>query len=99
MLQLTREKIKQLKEFAVKQQADAKAAIQKANNYVKEKKLEWARIVQEKTLKRMALHEFPPNFSAQTLKMHKSNEKMYPMLERVEQAIVKNVKENMGHVG
>ena len=96
---LMREKISQLKDRLVKRDAEIKVALEKARNFVKDKKIEWARVIHEKTLKRVALNDFPPNFSAQTLKMHKSNEKMYPMLEHVEKLVLKNVLANMGHVG
>ena len=96
---LMREKISQLKDRLVKRDAEVKVALEKARNFVKEKKVEWARVIHEKTLKRVALNDFPENFSAATLKMHKSNEKMYPMLEHVERLVLKNVLANMGHVG
>ena len=96
---LMREKISQLKDRLVKRDAEVKVALEKARNFVKEKKVEWARVIHEKTLKRVALNDFPENFSASTLKMHKSNEKMYPMLEHVERLVLKNVLANMGHVG
>ena len=99
VMALMREKITQLKERLVKRDAEIKVALDKARNFVKEKKVEWARVIHEKTLKRVALNDFPENFSAQTLKMHKSNEKMYPMLEHVEKLVLKNVLANMGHVG
>ena len=96
---LMREKISQLKDRLVKRDAEVKVALEKARNFVKEKKVEWARVIHEKTLKRVALNDFPENFSTSTLKMHKSNEKMYPMLEHVERLVLKNVLANMGHVG
>ena len=96
---LMREKIEQLKDRLVKRDVEIKVALEKARNFVKERKVEWARVIHEKTLKRVALNDFPENFSAQTLKMHKSNEKMYPMLENVERCVLKNVLANMGHVG
>ena len=96
---LMREKISQLKDRLVKRDAEIKVALEKARNFVKDKKIEWARVIHEKTLKRVALNDFPPNFSASTLKMHKSNEKMYPMLEHVEKLVLSNVLANMGHVG
>lgn len=80
-------------------QNDNQAITQKAKDFIKEKKKQWARIVHENTLKRVALNEFPENFSAKTLKMHKSNEKMYPMLDFVEKAILRNVLANMASVG
>ena len=64
MISMLKGKISQLKEYAQKSQNDAKQYYVKANAYLKEKKMEWAKLVQEKTLRRMALHEFPASFSA-----------------------------------
>ena len=61
---MMREKISQLKDRLVKRDAEMKAAIEKARNFVKEKKIEWARVIHEKTLKRVALNDFPQNFGA-----------------------------------
>ena len=61
---LMREKISQLKDRLVKRDAEIKVALEKARNFVKDKKIEWARVIHEKTLKRVALNDFPPNFSA-----------------------------------
>ena len=99
MLSLQREKNKNLEARLAKREQEVKMAVEKARAFVKEKKVEWARVIHEKTLKRVALNDFPETFSAQTLKMHKSNERMYPMLEHVERLVLKNVLASMGHVG
>lgn len=45
------------------------------------------------------MNEFPATFNESTLKMHKSNEKMYPMLDFVEKSILESVRTNMQNVG
>ena len=45
------------------------------------------------------MQEFPASFTSKSIRLQKSNEKMYSMLEAVEAAIIKNVLENMGNVG
>ena len=56
------------------------------------------RTVHEKTLKRVALTEFPKNMSASTLNLHNSNEQMLPMLQQVEQLVLESVLSNMENV-
>ena len=65
-----REKNAQLERLLAKRDAE----IEKARDFVQEKKIEWERTVHEKTLKRVTLGEFPINFSASTLKLENSNE-------------------------
>ena len=67
---LMREKNLQLAKLLAKREAE----IKEAHDFVHEKKTEWERTVHEKTLKRVALGEFPINFSASTLKLENSNE-------------------------
>jgi len=57
---------------------------QKAKKHVLDKKREWAKLVYEKTMKKLLLEEFPIELNAKSFKMHKSNEKMFHMLENVE---------------
>eukprot|EP00353_Schmidingerella_taraikaensis_P016869 CAMPEP_0185612010 /NCGR_PEP_ID=MMETSP0436-20130131/19127_1 /TAXON_ID=626734 ORGANISM="Favella taraikaensis, Strain Fe Narragansett Bay" /NCGR_SAMPLE_ID=MMETSP0436 /ASSEMBLY_ACC=CAM_ASM_000390 /LENGTH=73 /DNA_ID=CAMNT_0028245111 /DNA_START=530 /DNA_END=751 /DNA_ORIENTATION=+ len=72
-----------------------RAAILKTKELIKEKKKQWVKSQHEATLKRIALNEFPAHFNASTLKMHKSNEKMFPMLDFTEKAIAESVLANM----
>lgn len=83
----------------VKQQHELRQITDKARTFIKDRKKEWLRAAQLSTMKRFTLNNFPANFNAETLKMHKMNERMYPMLDHVEAAIVKNVEENMENVG
>ena len=73
--------------------------MRKAKEFIKQKKKEWARSVYNNTLRKVALNEFPESFKAQSIKMHKSNEKMYPMLETVEKVIVTSILANMQSIG
>lgn len=89
----------ELRNGALRCQKDMRAAILKTKELIKEKKKQWVKSQHEATLKRIALNEFPANFNENTLKMHKSNEKMYPMLDFCEKAITESVKANMSNVG
>ena len=89
----------ELRNAALRCQQDMRAAILKTKELIKEKKKQWIRSQHEATLKRIALNEFPAHFDETTLKMHKSNEKMYPMLDFTEKAIAEAVRTNMGNVG
>ena len=59
----------------------------KAKQFVTEKKKAWANSIYQRTLERLLLEKFPEEFTVASLKLHKSNEKMYPMIERVEKAV------------
>ena len=50
-------------------------------------------------LKKLSITEFPDSFNESTLKMQKANEKILPMLNYIEQAILKNVQAHRGDVG
>lgn len=62
-----------MREMSIKYQNDVKLLHVKAKEVFKEKKKQWAKMVHESTLKRVALNNFPQSFSAATLKMHKTN--------------------------
>ena len=50
-------------------------------------------------LKKLSITEFPESFNESTLKMQKANEKILPMLNYIEQAILKNVQTHRADVG
>jgi len=77
----------------------ARLIAQKAKQYVVDKKRDWANTVYQKTIKKLLLEEFPEELTPKSLKMHKSNEKMYPMLERVEAVVNFCIEKNRDNVG
>ena len=63
-----------------------------------DKKKEWANSVYEKTMKKLLLEEFPVELTAKTFNMHKSNDKMFNLLERVEHIVYWCIEANRKNV-
>ena len=79
--------------------AERQGIFEKAKNLMHKKKKEWAKEEKSSMLKKLSITEFPDTFDEKTLKMQKANEKILPMLNYIEQAILKNVHVHRKDVG